>query len=331
MNKVTLWHPTRTDAAQSGIRRYEQVLDGCDADGWTTAAVRRPAHPVRGATLVSWALDYRQLGADVIHATAATAGVPALARRGAPLIVTSHGPIPVRYPELQRDWTTKLQWAAQPRVLRRADAVIANSRFTKRELVDVYGIDASKVHVVHLGVDLQRFRPVSRGDGPLADREPAVLIVSSNLPQKRMDIARAVIERLPDIEFYKAGYGEALAGLDNVTNLGWVAESTLPVLYAHADLLFHPSEYESFGLPLLEAMACGTPVVAQDRTAMAEVVGEGGLLVEPLTAVDGFVKAIRRVLLDGAGLVARRQAERFPWSKTAAKTVDVWKGVLDRQ
>lgn len=327
--KTTLWHPSREDAGQSGIGRYEHVLDGCDADGWVTESVWRPAHPVRGATAVSWALHYRQRDADVVHATAATAGVPALARRSAPLVVTSHGPIPVRYPELRRDWTTKLQWALQPNVLRRADAVIANSHFTKRELVDVYDLDPATVHVVHLGVDLDRFRPVSHDGNHLAGRDPAVLIVSSNLPQKRMDIARQVIKRLPDVQFYKLGYGQGLRGLDNLTNLGWVADSTLPVLYAHADLLFHPSEYESFGLPLVEALACGTPVVAQDRAAMCEVVGGAGELVDPERPEDGFVEAIPRLLASDYSMRPRSKAETFPWSKTVRETVDVWREVVD--
>ena len=113
---------------------------------------------------------------------------------------------------------------------------------------------------------------------------------------------------------------------------GFVAEADLPALYSAAKLLVYPSLYEGFGLPALEAMACGTPVVASNRSSLPEVVGTAGLLVDPLdvTAIAG---AMSRLLTDEAlhrqlAEAGRRQAAKFTWAGMAWKLIDLYQRLL---
>jgi glycosyltransferase involved in cell wall biosynthesis len=109
---------------------------------------------------------------------------------------------------------------------------------------------------------------------------------------------------------------------------GYVAENDLPALYSLAELLAFPSLYEGFGLPPLEAMACGTPVVASNVSSLPEVIGDAGLMVNPLD-VEALAGSIRDVVSDVAlrdGMIERglAQAQRFTWTEAASKLLDVY-------
>jgi len=114
--------------------------------------------------------------------------------------------------------------------------------------------------------------------------------------------------------------------------LGSLDEDTLIPLYNAADVLVHPSLYEGFGLPPLEAMACGTPVVSSNRSSLPEVVGDAGILVEP-TDSAAIADAMERVFADRAlreRMVAagRERAKLFPWRKTAERTLELYRELL---
>jgi glycosyltransferase involved in cell wall biosynthesis len=115
--------------------------------------------------------------------------------------------------------------------------------------------------------------------------------------------------------------------------LGYVPDEALPALYSAASLFVFPSLYEGFGLPVLEAMACGTPVVCSNLSSLPEVAGEAALLVDP-TNPDELAGAIRRALLDGdlRGDLRQRGLQRarsFTWQRTANKLMDVYSELLD--
>jgi glycosyltransferase involved in cell wall biosynthesis len=219
--------------------------------------------------------------------------------------------------------------AVVPRSARRADAILAVSERTRRDVTELYGISAEKVTVTPNGVDTA-FSP-AQGDGgawvhmhnyllfvgaiqerknPLAALEAAdavglPLVVAG--PEKDGALARALRERGADLR-------------------GYVAKDELADLYRGAAAVVLPSRYEGFGLPVLEAMACGTPVVATDDEALREVGGEAAVY-----AADGdLAGAVRRALAErdervAAGLV---RAKRFSWAETARRTADVYRRVL---
>jgi glycosyltransferase involved in cell wall biosynthesis len=119
---------------------------------------------------------------------------------------------------------------------------------------------------------------------------------------------------------------------ERVMFAGWVAEEDKPALLSGATAFVFPSLYEGFGLPPLEAMACGTPVIASDRSSLPEVVGEGGILVDPVDS-EALAAALEKVWVDDALAVALRQralaqAAKFSWRQTALETLAVYRKVV---
>jgi glycosyltransferase involved in cell wall biosynthesis len=228
-----------------------------------------------------------------------------------------------------------------PRYLK-ADAVIAISRHAADEGIRILGLDPDRVHVAPHGID-PIFQP---GDDPTAD-PPYLLIVGEYSRRKGFAEAFAVIDALSE-----AGYPHTLkvAGRvhewaraeltalhassrsrDKIELLGFVND--LPQLYRQATTVLMTSRYEGFGLPAVEAMACGVPVVAFSNTAITEVVEGGGVLVAD-GDVDAMVKAVRS-LLDSPELMAEwrgkglERASTFTWAKSAALHADVYRSVAE--
>jgi glycosyltransferase involved in cell wall biosynthesis len=210
-----------------------------------------------------------------------------------------------------------------PRAARRARRVIAVSERTKRDLVDLYGIPTGRIAVVPHGVD-PAFGPGENGahdyllyvgaiqarKNPLAAAEAAAgvglpLLVAG--PEREPALARELERRGADLR-------------------GYVDKHELARLYRGAACLVLPSRYEGFGLPVLEAMACGTPVVAYPDPALREVAGEAAVYAEP----DALEEAILRALADRERLTAAglERARRFSWDETARLTVAVYREAL---
>ncbi len=236
-----------------------------------------------------------------------------------------------------------------PLFLRRADAIIAISASTRREMERYYRPLPTLCHVIYPGVH-SRFRPVT-DEAVLADVRaryslPArfVLYVGTIEPRKNLPaLIRAYQQAaIADVRLVIAGkkgwmYAETFAqvqvlGLeDQVLFTGFVADDDLPALYTLAELFVFPSLYEGFGLPVLEAMACGTPVITSSLSSLPEVAGEAGLLVDP-TDVAGLASAIRRVLDDAGlwGAMAEKgiaQAARFSWQRAAVETLALYREI----
>ncbi len=235
------------------------------------------------------------------------------------------------------------------RTLAGFDAVVTVSEASRAELCRHYGLTPAKVRVIRHGVDV-RFTP-GTGSADLASRygveEPYILNVSSIKRKKNIAglvRAFALLKR--------SGYPHRLVlvgkpddGLDEVTRAvaetgtgndviitGFVDEKDHPDFYRRADLLVYPSFYEGFGLPILEAMACGCPVVAADASSMPEVSGDAALLVDPRDT-EGIHRAMRAVLDDRAlreALVAKgiRRAAAFTWEKSAAAHLELYRELL---
>jgi glycosyltransferase involved in cell wall biosynthesis len=238
---------------------------------------------------------------------------------------------------------------ALPEILRRADRIVTISECSKRDIVRMYGVAAEKVTVTLLAAD-ERFRLNPAGAPGTAVAElprPYILNVGTLEPRKNLDgllraFAAARRQGLSQALVITGarGWGKSrLAPLvaelgiaDAVVFTGFVEDGDLPHLYAGADFFVYPSLYEGFGLPPLEAMACGTPVVTANCSSLPEVTGDAALLVDPRSEAE-----LAAAMLRLAGDLDLRQdlrqrglarAAEFSWAKTVATTWQVYQEVL---
>lgn len=203
---------------------------------------------------------------------------------------------------------------AEAPAVRRARLILAGSEATAGEFVAHYRADPQRVRVVPLGVDLTRFRPSSahalRRDLGLADGDVVLLYVGFCTPRKGLEhLARAMQSLPPNVKLVVVGRWEAeyRARFDRILGeargrvivRGYVADEELPQYYSMADVFVFPSLLEGFGLPLAEALACGTPVVATQGSAVPEVVGPGGRLVPPRDP-EALAAALRVLAADAS-------------------------------
>jgi glycosyltransferase involved in cell wall biosynthesis len=288
----------------------------------------------------------RQVDLDVLHCPAPLAPV----RSSVPTVITLHDVLGLDHPE----WFTRAL-ALHSRLvlapaLRRAACVLVPSAYTRDRLVGLVGVKPEQVRLVPLGVDAM-FSP---GDPPegLLERMgitgPYVLTVGTLQPRKNVESALRAFERLVAAGSDRrlaivGGRGwrdEALAerirrspAAERVIVTGRVSDDDLVGLYRAADCFLYPSRYEGFGLPPLEAMACGTAVISSNRTSLPEVVGDAGVLVDP-DDVDAIERALSKLLASPeqrSELVdrGRRRAAEFSWRRCAELTVGGYGAAID--
>jgi GT2 family glycosyltransferase/glycosyltransferase involved in cell wall biosynthesis len=273
--------------------------------------------------------------AEVLYCPANLA--PAASRR---TVVVIHDLAPLRHPGWYSRTFTSYQRRLLPLLARRARRVITPSEFSRQELADGLGLDPARVSVVPNGVD-ERFTP-SADPGPvrhaLGLEDPYVLVVGTRIARKNFAALAQAGRKLRElgIELVAAGSGRAYMrpGLTPpMRSLGYVEESHLPGLYAGALALAMPSLYEGFGLPVLEAMASGVPVVAADRSALPETCGGAALLVDPddgAALADALAGAATdEALRDGLVQAGLERAAGFSWTRSARLTDEVIDSVLD--
>ena len=257
-------------------------------------------------------------GIDVLHCPTYYGPL----RSRAPLVVTVHDLSVLRYPDAFPRWTRTFVPRYVPRVLRAAARVIAVSEFTKRELVELLGVSEGKIRVVPNAVE-----PVFRPEGPAADGR-YVLAVGTLEPRKNLDrLARAAQNIGVELRVVGArGWGQP--AIARVRYLGEVSDDELASLYRGAAAVAYPSLYEGFGIPVLEAMSCGAPVVTSRGSATEEVAGGAAVLVDAFD-VDSIGGGIRAALARRDELRARglERAQAFSWDDVARRTVDVYREV----
>lgn len=318
------------------------------------AVASRTSSPMRSAEWAARGIVYYPVelgrhatrrGVEVVHLPAPIAPV----RVSVPLVVTVHDMLPWRYPEGYRRLTLTRERLFTKRIVRSAARVLVASESTRTDVIDVLGVDPGRVVVVAHGVD-GRFSPHQTSPSNLAHRfgippGPFVLWVGTTEPRKNLTtLLRAfslVRRRHPDLSLVLVGeWGtddETLAReLDRMSSYvirpGFVSDDELAYLYSATACFVYPSLYEGFGLPPLEAMACGAPVVAANVSSIPEVVGDAGLLVDPHDP-DGFADAMEDVLGSTTRQADLRQrglerANQFTWSRAAAETVAQYRAAI---
>lgn len=307
-------------------------------EGARIPVLKRRLQPVADHLLVMRAL--RRVRPSLYHAVEWAQPL----RAEVPVVVTVHDLIPFLYPRLY-PWMRRERLAAL-RLLRRADAVVAVSACTAADTVRLARVDPGRVSVVPHGVAAE-FSPapaaaVDAVRARLAIDGPYLLSVGTFDPRKRVELLMRAAARLEGLTLVVAGdqgaYSAAVAtaaaaagvaGRTRVT--GHVPLSELVALYSGAACLLFTSAYEGFGLPLLESMACATPVVAFRNSALGDVGGDAAVLVD-----DGDVAAMAdaaRGLVDDSAERAERVAAgrdwaaRFTWAQTARDTLDVYRSL----
>jgi glycosyltransferase involved in cell wall biosynthesis len=225
---------------------------------------------------------------------------------------------------------------------KRADVIIADSRNTKKDIVRFTGTDADKIKVVHLGVN-GNFKVIKekklldkvRSEYQLSDR--FILFTGGITPRKNLlkliQAFNEISDEIPHELVLTGSRGwnnkkelELIEQNNKIKRLGFLPDEDMPVLYNLADAFVYPSLYEGFGLPILESMACGCPVISSDSSSLPEVVGDAGLMVDPYD-VDALAKAIVEVLTNDRcreELVQKGldRVKQFTWENSIKNTLN---------
>jgi glycosyltransferase involved in cell wall biosynthesis len=270
-------------------------------------------------------------------------------------VVTIHDLIPLLLPLYRGSPLVRLYTRLVSSGARRADAILADSECSKRDIVRHLHIPTGCVHVVYLAADA-RFRPVRDADRLDAVRAkyglPSKFFLYLGGFDQRKNV-RVIVEAFGALpELYRSGYRLVLAGVplgrdselfpdpqrraraaglpeDAIRFTGRVAEEDKAALYSSATAFLFPSLYEGFGLPPLEAMACGTPVIASNASSLPEIVGDTGMQVDPSNP-SAWAEAIRAVATDASRrdeMSARgiARAAQFSWARTAQETLAAYR------
>ncbi len=270
-----------------------------------------------------------------------------------PSVITVHDLSWIRYPEMHPIERVRAMDKHFEPGLRRASCIITDSAFVKQELMDVFGVSPDRVHPVALGVE-PLFCPLTVGQTQTVLQAHGLthgnywLAVGTLEPRKNLQLALRAFMQLAKAERqacplilvgmkgWKTGLLEQqlqpLIAAGEVRQLGYVSREDLAVIMAGAKALIYPSIYEGFGLPPLEAMACGVPVIVSNVSSLPEVVGDAGILVDPQDA-DGLAMHMRQLLADNSlcaalGQKAQARSLQFSWAQCAQDTIDVYKAAL---
>jgi glycosyltransferase involved in cell wall biosynthesis len=299
-----------------------------------------------GQAEIAWAAWRRRLA--LVHDP--TGSTPLLLT-GARRVATIHDVIPYIYPETSTTLDRLIYRVWLPLAVRRLNAIITDSQQSKRDIVKYLRVKPEKITVISIAA-AAHYRPMSETDvRPVLERYgitfPYILYVGSI--EARKNLAR-LLEAYARLRDWSQEWKLVIVGarkwkfspvFETVQRLGlephihftgYVEEADLPALYNGARLFVFPSLYEGFGLPVLEAMACGTPVVTSNTSSLPEVVGNAALLIDPQDVAA--ITAGMREALEKPELAAEMrekgliQARQFTWERTARETLAVYARVL---
>lgn len=270
------------------------------------------------------------------------------------LITTIHDVAFLHYPSHNGSRNSQVYNLQTKRAIEKSKMIIADSESTKRDLEKFYNIKPENVRVVHLAAE-EKFRVLpdekirAKKLNMIAGDSQFILSVCTLEPRKNLTLLLKAYANLP--QDFKKTYKLVLIGgngwnneefyktiqelnLENYIILtGHVSDEDLVYYYNRASLFVYPSLYEGFGIPLLEAMSCGSPVISSNVSSMPEIVGKAGVLLSPHDE-KAWIKAMREVatnrkLAQRLRQLGLQQVKKFSWEKTAKKTLEVYKEVYD--
>ncbi len=238
-------------------------------------------------------------------------------------VTTYHDLVPLKFPQWSHPKIVAVHKRRLALVEKEIDMVIAVSQSTKRDLLEISTIPEEKITVIYEGVG-EQFKPQSEDDMKLFRQK-------YNLPEKFILAIGGVGERR-NLKKVRESVGKEDLVIAGET-IPWVSADELPLLYSSAEVLLYPSFYEGFGLPILEAMACGVPVITSNVSSMPEAGGNGVLYVDPLNTNE--IKEKLKNLMENKKLreeIINKgfvQARKFSWEKTAQETANVYRKLVN--
>lgn len=272
-----------------------------------------------------------------------------------PTVITVHDLSWIRYPQAHPIERVRAMDKHFKPGLERASLILTDSEFVKRELMDVFGVKPERIRPVHLGVEAlfhprpaDETRTVLQAHGLVHGQY--LLAVGTLEPRKNLQVAlRAFVQLTPALRkrfplvlvgmkgWHTSALEQQIAPLvaaGEIRQLGYLPREDLATIIAGATTLIYPSIYEGFGLPPLEAMACGVPVITSNVSSIPEVVGDTGLMLDPQN-VNGFAEAMRLVITTpelraAMATKALSRSHQFNWASCVSETVDAYKWVLNK-
>ena len=270
-----------------------------------------------------------------------------------PTVITAHDLSWIRFPETHPEERVRAMNTYFEPGLRRASLIITDSEFGKRELMDVFGVKAELIKPVLLGVEPLFYPRTVEDTQSVLTRHKLVhgqylLAVGTLEPRKNLQVALLAYMQMP--QQVRKHFPLVLVGMNGwhtsaleqqiaplveageIRQIGYLPREELAMVTAGALTLIYPSIYEGFGLPPLEAMACGVPVIASDVSSLPEVLGDTGLLINPRDD-EALAQVIQKLIMDTdlrkqLSQKALARSSLFTWEKCARQTVDVYRQAL---
>jgi len=310
-------------SSMRGKRQIEAALAGLDIER------RLPVLPAAHAVRTAWSRlgrlpAERVVGElDVLHFS----DWMYPPQRGGLRSTMIHDVVPIHFPQWVQARTRRMHAAKYRHTADAADVVIVNSEFTARDVSDTLGIEPERIHVAYPGLEAH-FTP----SGERRDLgRPYVLTVATLEPRKNLGALIDAYELLDDLDLALAVVGASGWGIqpeldhEGIIRLGYTQPNELAALYRGARAVVYPSRYEGFGMPIVEAMACGVPVVASSHASLDEASGNAAVRADPLDPA-ALADAIRRALGEAEPLVVqgRQHAAQFTWEANARAHLAAW-------
>lgn len=264
-------------------------------------------------------------------------------------VTVIHDLSPIHYPQWHQFTSSKLQQLFLPSILKRADHIITNSNFTAQDVIDYFPFTKNKTSGILLGKEAF-FKP--KPDPSILEKyglqAPYLLHTGTIEPRKNLQLLVKAFEQIKKkkpinlqlVLVGKLGWkSESLQQLidaspfkNDIKLLGYVDRAVLPTIYTGASAFIYPSHFEGFGLPVLEAMSCGIPVIVSNVSSLPEIIGTAGLTFSPNNQ-DQLVKRIYQIIEDESlqqtlSKKSLQQAAKFSWHKTAKETLEIFEQLM---